>query len=186
MVNRKNWSIFVGDKAYKTNFFLKFLSPSSGKRFQKDLQRLTKFWTEIILQILFIFLLLNTNLNILPLMVNESIWAIFLTMVTFYLVHKKKNSTLIRCLLLVTTFILLTALHKVDENLWLSLLIFMNGIFDNLSGLEWYKHFLLVVVQVAYFTDITESFYMLIPETFIYAIYERLWKMNWVIKDTSK
>lgn len=65
-------------------------------------------------------------------------------------------------------------------------LLFVNMVFDAFLAVEWYKHLALLSMQLIVCDCPVNFAYLLIPEVFIYALFEYASKMNWVYRDTSK
>lgn len=54
-----NSNIFVGDKSYKTNFFLQFYSNKSENKYSKDLFKRTRYILTILLVLHLLLIIVN-------------------------------------------------------------------------------------------------------------------------------
>ena len=71
MINKKNWSIFVGDKAYKTNFFLRFLTETSNKRYRKANIKMNVLVVKMLLFLVSIGILINWMFKFYPITTQQ-------------------------------------------------------------------------------------------------------------------
>lgn len=183
--NNKNHSIFVGDKAYKTDFWLRFLVLNSNTRFQKYMSQLNYYGLKFLMLFTMIFipslfLLSSTNLSL------TNILIILITLAISYVsICYKWNFAVSRMGL---TFATIYTVYYLDLSIiWkIITIILSNMTIDMFMIIEWYKHLMITTGMLLLFQwDIT-FVPILIVEIVIYSLYELLLKRAWVLKDTSK
>jgi len=183
MVNRRGWSIFIGDKAYKTNFFLKFLTESSTKRFRKYTYFQNTYGIKMIVMCLIMAIAINYIFEMQKISFLNTLMLETLAALSYYLIKKKYDWLITRNLLL---FLTVMIVYLLEQSIKFSVLLSMNFLFDWLYGLSWYRHLSKNVILLIVFKLDWADLILCIPITIIYAIFEQLSKRHWVIKDTSK
>lgn len=183
--NNKNHSIFVGDKAYKTDFWLRFLVHNSNTRFQKYMSQLNNYglkflmlFTMLFLPIL--FLIGSTSLNLINVMVILITLAISYATICYKWNHIASRLILSLATIYTVYYLDLTPIFKIIT------IILSNMTIDMFMIIEWYKHLAITTGMLLIFQCDITSVPLVILEIVIYSLYELLLKRAWVLKDTSK
>lgn len=185
MAAKKHWSMFIGDKAYKTNFFLRFLSQSSNHRYRKDISAVNSYGVKMIIICQIMFIILNIYVKFKEISSLESLLLMSLALLSYYLLHKKANCIISRFALTMLNLYFITWL-KVDTYSTWTLLMFVTSILDSMFALEWYKHLIIIWAQLLFLGCLQGCIGMVFLEIITYSTYELMTKRNWVYKDTSK
>lgn len=185
MAAKKHWSMFIGDKAYKTNFFLRFLSQTSNHRYRKDISAVNSYGVKMIIICQMMFIILNIYVKFKEITSLESLLLISLSLLSYYFLHKKANWIISRFTLTMLNLYFITWLKLDTYSTW-TMLMFVTSILDSMFALEWYKHLIIIWAQLLFLGCLQGCIGMVFLEIITYSTYELMTKRNWVYKDTSK
>lgn len=185
MAAKKYWSMFVGDKAYKTNFFLRFLTPTSNHRFRKDISAVNSYGVKMIVIWQMIFIILNFSVKFREITFLETFLLMLMALLSYYFVYLRANLFVSRFTLVLMNLYFIVWM-RLDPNSTWTLLVFVTSILDSMFALEWYKHLVITWAQLMFLNCLQGCIWMVFLEIITYSTYELMTKRNWVYKDTSK
>lgn len=192
LLSKRSYSIFVGDKSYKTNFWLRFIDQGLGKfshndvdvnkKFRNTMMRLNRYslcWLLFFVSVgIWLTKIVNQDLSLLSLLsiLITTLWCLWIS----------KSYSLPNTQKVIFSLVVMQILIFVEgqQEFKIFVLLMINFTVDILNGYQWYFHSGVNCLLFSY--QIQKYFLYLLVDMVIYSLIELSFKKNWVVQDTAK
>ncbi|CAI2385911.1 unnamed protein product [Moneuplotes crassus] len=184
LLNKRTYSIFVGDKSYKTNFWLRFIDQGLdvNKKFKNSMLKTHRYSICCLLFFILIGLLMTYFFT-----VQISILALTALATTcLCTLHISKRCTLPKTQRILSFLLLIqmSLFLQANDRLKVFIILLANMTIDLLNGYQWYSHLLLNLFLLH--NQLIEALPYIAVEVIVYSLLELAFKKAWVLQDTAK